>query len=350
MTAVTASPATQHGVAVVSEQLFEKVTRYHAAIGADVCTSELARLENKLLEEGREACLKQQWEEALNLFTHALAVIEKSKTGMAADAANRGTVVHNVAFCLHAMGEFEAAKAYYEQSLECFQNIQVPVYQKVINGLLYPERLAFEAVYGGLNHNRIQMTKERLLDVSFSRKPDLTQLDQWGRKRPMADKSGEAGSDPNASYADQTRRYLASWMDPPRAQTYTATATVEDAPPDASDALAAALERKPGWLAASEAVSAADPAAPRQQPPYELADAPGAPADVVADVDPDAGRTDAEKEAARVEWLQYYLKMMDWAQAAELVVTDEEREDLAYLQEREERDAEYMRRREQRAT
>ena len=43
-------------------------------------------------------------------------------------------------------------------------------------------------------------------------------------------------------------------------------------------------------------------------------------------------------------------KRGDWAQAAELVVTDEEREDLAYLQEREERDAEYKRRREQRAT
>ena len=62
MTAVTASPATQHGVAVVSEQLFEKVTRYHAAIGADVCTSELARLENKLLEEAR---LKLQTQRSL---------------------------------------------------------------------------------------------------------------------------------------------------------------------------------------------------------------------------------------------------------------------------------------------
>jgi len=86
------------------------VTRYHAAIGADVGKAELTRLENKLLEEGRTACYKQQWEEAVNLFTHALAVMEKIQTDM--DSGNRGTLVHNIAFCLHNMGEFAAAKAY----------------------------------------------------------------------------------------------------------------------------------------------------------------------------------------------------------------------------------------------
>ena len=173
------------GVQVVSSSLYEKVTTYHAAIGADVSQSDLTKLENKLLEEARKCCMAQNWEEALELFTHALAVSEKSKTGMGGDVGGRGTLVHNIAFCLHCMEEFDAAKAYYEQSLECFKKVSLPMHQKVINGLLYPERLAFELVYGGLNHNRIQMTKERLLDISFGRKPDLQQLDQWGRRKAM---------------------------------------------------------------------------------------------------------------------------------------------------------------------
>ena len=41
-------------------------------------------------------------------------------------AGGRGTLVHNIAFCLHCLGEFEAAKAYYEQSLELFTRINVP--------------------------------------------------------------------------------------------------------------------------------------------------------------------------------------------------------------------------------
>lgn len=352
---MTGDSLNQQGVAAVSEQLFARVTHYHAAIGADVSTSELAKLEAKLLEEGRTACYKQEWDEALNLFTHALAVFEKSKTEMATDSGNRGTLVHNIAFCLHVMGEFEAAKAYYEQSLECFQKIQLPMYQKVINGLLYPERLAFEALYGGLNHNRIQMTKERLLDLSFERKPDLLQLDQWGRKKPLPDKSAEAPADANAGYAEQTRSYLASWVVTPPNQTYSAAATAEDPAPDV---MATAMDRRPGWLAASEDASSTPSAPPRRAPPPPAPSmptsssepAPSAAGETHDDHD-DSGvaRTDEENEAARVEWLQYYLKTGEWARAAELVVTSDEREDLAYLQERDQRDTEYSRRRERRA-
>ena len=134
---------------------------------ADVSTYELTKLEAKLLKEASKECFAQNWEEALLLFTNALAVSEKTKS--CADPGTRGTFVHNIGFCLHCMGEFEAAKAYYEQSIECLQKVQFPLHTKVLNGILYPERLFFEAIYGGLNHNRIQMTKERLLDISFNR-------------------------------------------------------------------------------------------------------------------------------------------------------------------------------------
>lgn len=152
----------------------DRVTQYHAAIGEGVAPNQLAELERKLLEEARKECMQHKWEDALELFTHALAVSEKVKaSSINSDPGGRGTLVHNIAFCLHCMGEFEAARAYYEQSLECFKKVTFPLHQKVINGLLYPERLAYELAYGGLNHNRIQMTKERLLDISFGRKPNL---------------------------------------------------------------------------------------------------------------------------------------------------------------------------------
>ena len=95
----------------MSERLFNRVTLYHATIGADVSVMELERLETKLLDEARQMCLKHNWEEALEHFTHALAVNEKRRTGPSGDAGGRGTLVHNIAFCLHCIGEFEAAKA-----------------------------------------------------------------------------------------------------------------------------------------------------------------------------------------------------------------------------------------------
>ena len=44
-----------------------------------------------------------------------------------------------------------------------------------------------------------------------------------------------------------------------------------------------------------------------------------------------------EQEAARKEWLQYHLKVGEWEEAAALVVTKEEQEDLDYLRDLEAR-------------
>ena len=44
-----------------------------------------------------------------------------------------------------------------------------------------------------------------------------------------------------------------------------------------------------------------------------------------------------DQERARKEWLQYHLQTANWAAAEELVVSVDEREDLAYLTERERR-------------
>ena len=134
--------------------LHDRVTQYHAAIGDGVSASELSRL-SKLMEEARGVHGAQLGGGA-GTFTHALAVSEKSNSGSVnGDAGGRGALVHNIAFCLHLLGEFDAARIYYEQSLECFKKVSLPVHQRLLNGLLYPERMAFELMHGGLNHNRI---------------------------------------------------------------------------------------------------------------------------------------------------------------------------------------------------
>lgn len=266
-------------IIAVSASSIMTAALHHAAVGENVPRSELAQLENKLLEEARKECLAQHYTEALALFQHALAAAEKSKS-VNSDPSNRGTIIHNIAFCYHCMGDFDAAKELYEQCLDCFKAINLPLHQKVLNGFLYPERLVFELVYGGLNHNRVQMTKERLLDISFNRKPDLKQLDQYGRTKAMPD---DAAAATDAAAASEQR---------------------SPAHPNAA----------PRWLSVPQEAAEATPP--------EAAATSEAPAAA------------AEEEAARKEWLEYYLKTGEWDQAAELVVTAEEREDLEYLRSR----------------
>lgn len=318
----------EQGVAAVSNALYDKVTHYHAAIGFNVPQSELKNLENKLLDEARKECLAAHYEEAINLFTHALAVTEKCKGGALDDPGARGTLIHNIAFCLHCIGEFEAAKAYYEQSLELFKKVTFPLHTKLVTGLLYPERLVAEVMYGGLNHNRIQMTKERLLDISFGRKPDLKQLDGWGRKKPMPEPTNES-----AAGARQER--------------------------DEADEEAVG-ERRPGWLSVSQdaalpedetdraeaATAAAAKALASRHSSVKVLSEPttASSSSVAVKVDDEDDRDDAQQEDARKEWLEYYLKVGEWEKAEALVVSAEEREDLNYLRGRAEREERATRR------
>ena len=64
------------GLASISEQLFELVTSYHAQIGSSVSPSALLALEASLLDEAEVTASAGDWDAALNIFTHALAVTE----------------------------------------------------------------------------------------------------------------------------------------------------------------------------------------------------------------------------------------------------------------------------------
>jgi tetratricopeptide (TPR) repeat protein len=289
----------------VSEKLFSRVTKYHAQIGGQVKKETLNQLEWNLLTEAKEQFHRAQYEEALNTFTACLAVTEKTRNSK--DFAVRGAIVHNIASCLHHLGEIEAAQEYYEQAISSFEKANTGVVEKLL--------------YGDTNKRRVDFVKERLIDISWGRKPDIDKyLDENGRKRPVPV--------PPPAFASQDQKLSDKWGDEPPPPPWAARdmdAVNSDYPYD----------RRPAWMSATRrgggggayaTVNAAGPSS------YAKPDSPPPARGDVAD-EPD----DATQEQARREWLQFYLQTSDWHRAEELVVTADEREDLEYLRDRERR-------------
>jgi len=287
------------GIAAVSASLLENVTRYHAQIGADVNRDALQQLEWNLLAEAKQLFHQHKYQEALNTFTHCLAVTEKTRS--AKDHAVRGAVIHNIASCLHNLGEMEAAQAYYEQAIDAFKKAKTPLFERVL--------------YGDANRRRVDFVKERLVDITWGRKPDGDKyLDENGIKRPVP------------------------------ASHYDIDALGDHAPLDTSSI----APRMPAW--ASEGAACHDGKhdlacrdSPRARTPYESCGGGGREPEKMAyraPYDTHMAReevADTEQEAARKEWLQYHMQMGEWDEAAELVVSADEQEDLNYLMQREQR-------------
>jgi len=285
------------GIAAVSASLLENVTRYHAQIGADVNRDALQQLEWNLLAEAKQLFHQHKYKEALNTFTHCLAVTEKTRS--AKDHAVRGAVIHNIASCLHNLGEMEAAQAYYEQAIDAFKKAKTPLFERVL--------------YGDANRRRVDFVKERLVDITWGRKPDGDKyLDENGVKRPVP-----------ASHCDVDVLGEGAHLD-----------TSSIAP------------RLPSWASAGETchdinheLSGCE--SPRARASYVVGgrEAEELPCHVSYDEQTISREdvADDEQEAARKEWLQYHMQMGEWDEAAELVVSADEREDLEYLMQREQR-------------
>ena len=280
------------GVARISEQLFDKVTMYHAQIGANVEPAQLKGLQDGMVREAEKMIEYKSFDDALNLFTHALAISEK--TG---DAATQASIIHNIGFCLHCLGEFEAAKAYYTQALEKVQRLQ-PSLSDTLRSI--------GSLWNGgtdVNSSRILHIKERLFDVERGLLPDGCFLDEYGRKQPMPRAVADCDEEDGEVAYDETGRDAPAWL--------------RAAPPQDDE--------------------------PEYGHNHEWRGGRGAPEDDAAegeadaDADAEDDRDPAAKEAARKEWLQYYLQTGEWDQAEELVVSAEEAEDLRYLVEREHR-------------
>lgn len=170
------------GLASISEQLFSRVTSYHAQIGSSISPSALHTLEAKLLNEAEATAAAGEWEEALNVFTHALAVSEKVRTlaDSALQASTQAAVVAHIGTCLHHLGELEAAKAYYEEAITSLRKLRPPTYERWfvsalgrVSGVMPPD----------VNHERFLFLKGRLHDIELGRAPEAEYRGECGDSR-----------------------------------------------------------------------------------------------------------------------------------------------------------------------
>lgn len=299
------------GVSEVSEKLYGQVTHYHAQIGHRVPKDALNDLEWRLLSEAKDLFHRAMYEEALNTFTHCLAVTEKTRGHK--ELAVRGAIVHNIASCLHHLGELEAAQEYYEQAIQSFNRAETPTMERLL--------------HGDTNKRRVDFVKERLIDISWGRRPDADKfLDENGVKRPVPQ---VATGVPTGNATALSPDWAEAQPPPPWAQTK-----------DKYEPVGGGSSR-PGWLENDDDDdNSYMPSRHPDNPPTSV-EAPSSWRDEPSAGNPAQGDDeevdDTTQERARKEWLQYYMQIADWRQAAELVVTAEEREDLDYLVEREKR-------------
>eukprot|EP00322_Chrysochromulina_rotalis_P018630 CAMPEP_0115848512 /NCGR_PEP_ID=MMETSP0287-20121206/10963_1 /TAXON_ID=412157 /ORGANISM="Chrysochromulina rotalis, Strain UIO044" /LENGTH=391 /DNA_ID=CAMNT_0003302433 /DNA_START=17 /DNA_END=1193 /DNA_ORIENTATION=+ len=146
---------------------------FHAQVGSSVPASALDAIASSMIVEARKKFHQRKFEEALHAFQHCLAVAEKTTTSSrTAKMAEYGALLHNVASCLHCLGDFATAKAYYERALICFEG---PA----------PSRLSY-VLYGDVDSKRCEFVRERLVDIEFGRLPDLDKyLDGYGKRRDV---------------------------------------------------------------------------------------------------------------------------------------------------------------------
>ena len=145
---------------------------WHAHVGASVDREILADVLGKLIAEARIHFHKQDFEQALHVFRHGLSIAEK--TASKGTLSEYGALLHNIASCLHCLGDFESAKEHYLAALNAFQK--------------HPPSRVWAALYGDVDKRRCDYVRERLIDIEFGRKPDLGKyLDGFGRKRDVTE-------------------------------------------------------------------------------------------------------------------------------------------------------------------
>lgn len=86
------------------------VQNYHMQVGKNVSKYALDEIAASLNADARLKFHQRHYEDALNIFAHALAIAEKSSgPGIHAEY---GALNHNMASCLHCLGDFANAKAH----------------------------------------------------------------------------------------------------------------------------------------------------------------------------------------------------------------------------------------------
>jgi hypothetical protein len=126
-----------------------------------------------------------------------------------------------------------------------------------------------------------------------SRTPDLKMLDGWGRRRDLPDKSDGAAVAGTLSQQWEEQGPLA-------------------------DGGSCTAPPPPCWLMATQGKADSDRV-------YASVDTQGALEEGSVEGD------DAQQEEARVQWLRYHLQQGEWSKAAEIAVTETERDELARM-------------------
>lgn len=260
-------------------------------------------LGHRLIDEGRDLCVDGKYSEAATAFAHALAVCEQDVLS----ASTRASVQHNLAYCHHSLGEWDAARMHYESALATFRTIRTSTL----------ERWTIGWMYGDVNESRIQFIKERLVDIEFQRMPEHEYLDEWGRKHPVeslrsaAQQSSAGLGDAVYGLDDEST----PWMDQGLLAAHAGT-------------LGGGYDFRAGYLGPRGGTGdMGDVPAAGSRGSGTRGSGDGRPPAV--DTGPVADeRPPAELEQARQEWLAYHMTRGDVEAAATLVVTAEEREAL----------------------
>ena len=151
---------------VISQSIHERVTRHHAHIGAAVPAHALQQLEEQLASEAGRHYVLGEFEKALDTYCHTLAVVEKARRPGSLSAMR-----HNIAACLHQLGDVEAAREYYELALNGFESraAATPKIEAIL--------------FGNADARRADFVRGRLVDINWERK---VPRDLAGRPRRRA--------------------------------------------------------------------------------------------------------------------------------------------------------------------
>ena len=226
----------------------------------------------------------------------------------------RGAVVHNIASCLHNLGEMEAAQAYYDQAITEFKKAKTPLFERFF--------------YGDANKRRIDFVKERLVDITWGRKPDVDKyLDENGNKRAVPD--ALAGGAQSGSHTLTER-----WREDGSVQ----PTWLEQGADGGGDDTYRAFDPNAGFVDPYRRGGPSRDEVPHVNSSQYVSSTPAySGADESAGAYASAGAVVDDEEEARKEWLQYHMQVGEWDKAAELVVTKAEKDDLEYLIARERR-------------
>ena len=200
------------GLASISEQLYDRVYRYHAQLGSPT-QSALFTLEERLLDDAEATACTGDWEEALNIFTHALAATEKLRATPGGDtptaASTQACIVMQIGNCLHHLGELESARAYYEEAIASIKRIRQPSYERWFTAAL--GRMS-GVPPPDVSHTRIQFLKGRLHDLEFGRAPEGEYRGEMGGRwtslaRRMAEEGGGGGGSRQPAREEEEEDY-----------------------------------------------------------------------------------------------------------------------------------------------